>query len=122
MKITMNTDTKEFERAMKEAEFDEAETREVLHAGGMTIKNRQVQLVPVRTGDTKKSIDIFDTGPGSIEVGPTTPYADVIEFGRSDREYPVQPFVRPSVAGRGPAIQGQMTKKVNEILRRKGLS
>lgn len=122
--VKMSFDTKRFERAMKDANLTKREKLEVLKAGAKTIARRQRQLVPVDTGATKRSIDVRVSGAGigdTVDVGPTTEYAPVIEYGRGDGNYPAQPFVRPSIVGRGPVIQGQMTIAVNAILRRKGL-
>lgn len=122
MRIGLTTDTKQFEKAMRDAKMGKRDTKRVLQAGAKTVANKQRELVPVDEGDTKRSIQVFDVGD-HLEVGPTTPYAPVIEYGDPTRPgYPIQPFVRPSYFGREHIIQGQMTKEVNAILREKGLT
>jgi len=70
----------------------------------LTVVNRQRSLVPVDTAATKTSIkpDIQTATATKVEdhIGPSTDYAPYIEFGVTSKpNYPIQPFVRPSVNG-----------------------
>ena len=71
---------------------------------GLTVVNKQRQLVPVDTAATKNSIqprvDDATTSQVVQNIGPSTDYAPSIEFGVTSKpNYPIQPFVRPSVNG-----------------------
>jgi len=70
----------------------------------LTIVNKQRQDVPVDTSLTKNSIQPHIQSATDTEVidhiGPETDYAPYIELGVvSKPNYPIQPFVRPSVFG-----------------------
>ena len=71
---------------------------------GLTVVNKQRQDVPVDTAATKNSIQP-DIQTATVEkvvdhIGPSTDYAPSIEFGVTSKpNYPIQPFVRPSVKG-----------------------
>lgn len=70
----------------------------------LTIVNKQREKVPVDTGETRASIGQHIQSATSEEVidhiGPETDYAPFIELGiPSKPNYPIQPFIRPSVNG-----------------------
>lgn len=76
---------------------------------GLTVVNKQRQDVPVDTADTKNSIQPDIQSATSLQVvdhvGPSTDYSPSIEFGVTSKpNYPIQPFVRPSVNGYENAI------------------
>ena len=99
----IEVDLKEFEKAIENMTFTSSELMHVAGAGSAVIKTVQKLLVPVDTGDTRTSI-LEDFNPGDtvveVEIGPRTEYSPYIEFGTSNPNYPIQPFVRPSVFGR----------------------
>ena len=76
---------------------------------GLTVVNKQRQDVPVDTAATKNSIKPDIQSATSLQVvdhvGPSTDYSPSIEFGVTSKpNYPIQPFVRPSVNGYENAI------------------
>ena len=76
---------------------------------GLTVVNKQRQDVPVDTAATKNSIQPDIQSATSLQVvdhvGPSTDYSPSIEFGVTSKpNYPIQPFVRPSVNGYENAI------------------
>ena len=99
----IEVDLKEFEKAIENMKFTSSELMHVAGSGSAVIKTTQKILVPVDTGATRASI-LEDFNPGDtvveVEIGPRTEYSPYIEFGTSNPNYPIQPFVRPSVFGR----------------------
>ena len=76
----------------------------------LTIVNKQRELVPVDTAATKNSISPHIQSASDKEVidhvGPETDYAPFIELGVTSKpNYPIQPFIRPSVFGNERNIQ-----------------
>jgi hypothetical protein len=103
MNFEFTIDEDEFMEALRKIEITDAELMSVAGAGSAVIKTTQKLLVPVDTGATRASIaEHFEKGDAiaSIEIGPSTEYAPYIEFGTSNPNYPIQPFVVPSVFGR----------------------
>ena len=75
----------------------------------LTVINRQQLLVPKKTHATEDSVEQDIQSATSLQVvdhvGPSTDYAPSIEFGITSKpNYPIQPFVRPSVNGYENAI------------------
>lgn len=76
----------------------------------LTIVNKQRELVPVDTAATKNSVSPHIQSASDKEVidhvGPETDYAPFIELGVTSKpNYPIQPFIRPSVFGNERNIQ-----------------
>lgn len=89
-------------------------------APALTIVNSQRQDVPVDTSATKNSIMQHvqsSSAEGVIDhIGPETDYAPYIELGvASNPNYPIQPFVRPSVFGN----EAQIKKSANAAFKMK---
>jgi hypothetical protein len=101
--MNMSADTKEFERAMNALTISSTELMHVAGAGSAVMKTTQKILVPKDTHATELSI-LEEFFPGDkivdIEVGPRTDYSPYIEFGTSNPNYPIQPFVVPSAFGK----------------------
>ena len=75
----------------------------------LTVINKQRVLVPKKTGATRDSVqpDIQTATASEVvdHIGPSTDYAPSIEFGVTSKpNYPIQPFVRPSVNGNEKSI------------------
>ena len=105
----MTIDTSELDAWVVRARLTEVDMLAIEKPAAMTIINQQRQLVPVDTGATKLSISsqiIVSTAKLVTDhIGPSTLYALFIEFGViSKPNYPIQPFVRPSVMGAGGQI------------------
>lgn len=103
MNFEFTIDEDEFLQALRNIEITDEDLMHVAGAGSAVIKTTQKLLVPVDTGATRTSIaEYFEKGNAiaSVEVGPSTDYAPYIEFGTSNPNYPIQPFVVPSVFGR----------------------
>ena len=107
--MNMTVDTSDFDRAMNAMKISSGELMHIAGAGSAVMKTTQKLLCPVDTGATRLSI-LEEFFPGDrvadIEVGPRTDYSPYIEFGTSNPNYPIQPFVRPSAFG---------TSKVNVL-------
>ena len=101
--MNMTVDTKMFDKMMNAMKISSTELMHVAGAGSAVMKTTQKLLVPVDTGATRASI-LEEFFPGDkvadIEVGPRTDYSPYIEFGTSNPNYPIQPFVRPSAFGK----------------------
>ena len=64
-----------------------------------------------QTGETKRSVDLDITDGGfSAESGPTTEYAEYLEFGT--RFMDAQPFVKPSLDAQAAKFERDMQKLV----------
>jgi len=75
----------------------------------LTVVNKQRLLVPKKSHATENSVkpDIQSATALQVvdHVGPSTTYSPSIEFGITSKpNYPIQPFVRPSVNGYENAI------------------
>lgn len=118
-------DTSEVAAFIKKAELTERDMLTIEKPAALTIINQQRQLVPVDTGATKLSIGsqiIVSTAKLVTDhIGPSTLYAPFIEFGViSKPNYPMQPFVRPSVMGRGVSLVVRVADTAfKKILQRK---
>jgi len=91
---------------------------------GLTVVNKQRQDVPVDTGATKNSIkpDIQNATALQVvdHIGPSTEYAPSIEFGVTSKpNYPIQPFVRPSVNGNEGNIAKVATAAFKKLIGQK---
>jgi hypothetical protein len=89
-------------------------------APALMIVNNQRQDVPVDTSATKNSIQQHIQSASADQVkdhiGPETGYAPFIELGVvSKPNYPIQPFVRPSVFGN----EAQIRNSANAAFRMK---
>ena len=97
-------------KALKGGEFSRNDMLDIEKPVSLTIVNKQREKVPVKSGDTKGSIGPHIQKATENEVidhiGPETDYAPFIELGViSKPNYPIQPFVRPSVYGNERNIQ-----------------
>jgi len=114
MSISMKVDISGLQNALKKIELSESDMINLVGAGSYVIVNRQRQLVPVDTAATKDSIKshIIESSKTRVEdeVGPETNYAPNIEYGRKDMpNYPIQPFIRPSIEGN----EANITRPIN---------
>ena len=94
-------DISEFLAFVKKAALTGSDLLKIEKPGELTILNTQRTLVKVVTGNLQGSINIQTQSSSALEVvshiGPNTPYAAAIEFGRPDiPNFPIQPYVRPS--------------------------
>lgn len=97
-------ETKEIFAFFKKANLTQQDMLNIEKPGGLTVSNIQKALVPVDTGATKVGIipEIQSSSDMEVidDIGPQTDYSEYIEFGViSKPNYPIQPFVRPSVMG-----------------------
>ena len=104
MKTSVKFDTREFEAAIKRGRFTRSDMLDLEKPVALTVVNKQREKVPVDTGATRASIGQHIQKATETEVvdhiGPETDYAPYIELGViSKPNYPIQPFVRPSVFG-----------------------
>ena len=101
--MNMTVDTSAFDRAINAMKISSSELMHIAGAGSAVMKTTQKILVPKDTHATELSI-LEEFNPGDkivdIEVGPRTDYSPYIEFGTSNPNYPIQPFVRPSAFGK----------------------
>ena len=104
MKANFSADAKRFKQFVTGLKLTRYSIQEVAKPAVATISNKQIELVPGDTGATRASIkqhdvtvrdDYFET-----DIGAETNYAPFIENGREDMpNYPMQPFIRPSIYG-----------------------
>jgi len=123
--MSITVDLKDFNKAIDKAKFSRQEIMDIMGVGAAVVKTTQKLLVPVDTGATRASIKEYfnaDTKVSEVDIGPNTEYAPYIEYGTSNPNYPIQPFVVPSATGksRDSAINA-MLYAVESILREKGL-
>ena len=106
-RTSSRVDTKEIFAFFKKANLTEQDMLNIEKPGGLTVINSQRAIVPV--GETAATItgiisEIQSASDTLVvdDVGPQTDYSEYIEFGViSKPNYPIQPFVRPSVMGNG---------------------
>ena len=104
MKQTASVDASKALAALKGGKFTREDMLDIEKPVGLTIVNKQREKVPTDTFATKISItpDIQKASSDEVidHIGPQTDYAPYIELGVASRpNYPIQPFVRPSVYG-----------------------
>ena len=104
MSVSVEIDDKEVFKAFRDGVLTIGDILDVEKPIALTIVNSQKRDVPVDTAATKTSIRPHIQRATTDEVidhiGPETEYAEYIEFGViSKPNYPIQPFVRPSVFG-----------------------
>jgi len=104
MKTTASVDALKAIAALKGGKFTREDMLDIEKPIAMTVVNKQREKVPVDTSATKTSItpDIQRATAEEVidHIGPQTTYAPYIELGVASKpNYPIQPFVRPSVYG-----------------------
>ena len=124
--ITIKIDTKDVDAALRRGKFTAEDMKDMEKPIALTIINKQRELVPVKSGDTKASCSQHiqeATATRVIDhVGPETTYAPNIEYGVTSKpNYPIQPFVRPSVFGNEGVIrsvaEAAFKAKIAEVFR-----
>lgn len=100
----MSADIRQAMKALEGGKLTRNDMLDIEKPVALTIVNKQREKVPVDTSDTKGSIGPHIQKATDEEVidhiGPETDYAPFIELGViSKPNYPIQPFVRPSVYG-----------------------
>jgi len=108
--ITISINTKDVDAALRGGKFTAEDMKDMEKPIALTVINKQRELVPVKTADTKNSISqhIQEATAARVidHVGPETTYAPSIEYGITSKpNYPIQPFVRPSVFGNEATIK-----------------
>lgn len=71
-----------------------ARRHEVLQAAAFAIQAHAKNIVPVRTGTLKASIQVWPEGHNRYAVGTTVVYAPYVEFGT--RYMAARPYLRPA--------------------------
>jgi len=104
-----SVDASEAIAALKHGKLTEGDMLDIEKPIALTIVNKQTELVPVKSGATKLSIKqhIQSSSKDKVvdHIGPETDYSPFIELGVvSKPNYPIQPFVRPSVFGNESVI------------------
>jgi hypothetical protein len=97
-----SVDTKELEKALDAIDFKGGDLLNIEGAGAAVLVNGMRMRVAVDTAATKNGVQSHiesQTDEQIVdEVGPETTYAPNIEYGVSTKpNYPIQPFVRPTV-------------------------
>lgn len=106
----MKVDAREALAALQRGAFSSGDLLDIEKPVALTIVNKQREKVPTDTHDTENSIRPHIQRANASEVidhiGPETDYAPSIELGVASKpNYPIQPFVRPSVFGNERTIQ-----------------
>ena len=123
--ITSSSDTSELSALTKRAKMSKSDMLNIEKPAGLTIVNNQRTLVPKDTAATMLSIhsEVITATANVVtaQIGPTTIYAPAIEFGiPSKPNYPIQPFVRPSIFGAmGKAVVKAAATAFNSIVRKR---
>lgn len=109
-------------QALKEAKLTANDLLQIEGAGAYVLVNGMRMRVPVKTGATRASIQphiIENTNTRLVdEVGPETIYAPAIEYGRTDMpNYPIQPFIRPTVEEDGDQVQRVISAAFGQLVK-----
>jgi len=124
--ITIKIDTKDVDAALRRGKFTAEDMKDMEKPIALTIINKQRELVPVKTSATKNSCSQHIQSATATQVidhvGPETDYAPNIEYGVTSKpNYPIQPFVRPSVFGNEGVIrsvaEAAFKAKIAEVFR-----
>ena len=107
--MSVKVNDREVIAALKKGMLSVGDMLSIAKPINLTVVNKQRQDVPVDTAATKNSVqpDIQDATTERVvtHIGPSTTYAPSIEFGVTSKpNYPIQPFVRPSINGNEKAI------------------
>ena len=107
--VKVTFDDKQVMVALRGGRFTAGDLLDIEKPIALTIINRQRLLVPTDTHDTQNSCSQHiqeSTATRVVDhVGPETTYAPYIEYGVASKpNYPIQPFVRPSVFGNESTI------------------
>lgn len=122
-RVGIKIDASQLEKALKAIRLDGNDLLQIEGAGQWVLVNGMRIRVPVDSGATRNSIMphiIESTGTRVVDdVGPETIYAPNIEYGiQSKPNYPIQPFVRPTVEEDGDNVQAAISHafaaKVNQ--------
>jgi hypothetical protein len=95
-----------------------------LWPAGLILKQAAVAIVPVDTGHLRDSITVEElppseqgimvyAGAGEYEVN----YAGFVEYGTSNPNYPIQPYMRPSIDENLDAMADAVSKNIHEQVR-----
>ena len=122
--MTFKIDDREVIKALKGGALSVQDMLGILKPASLTVVNKQRQDVPVDTAATKTSIrpDIQESSAARVvtHIGPSTDYAPYIEFGVASKpNYPIQPFVRPSVTGNERNIEKVASAAFKATVKRK---
>ena len=124
-KSGIKVDSKAFRKHVIDQKLTDIEMTNIGGAGAAVIRNTQVLDVPVDTAATKLSIKshIVTATPDYYEddVGPETVYAPFIEYGTSMPNYPMQPFIRPSVQNNIKNVTMVVSSAFGSLIRTKWL-
>lgn len=123
IKLDIEIDDRKVLKALKRAKMSETDMLEIEAPMGLTVVNKQREKVPVLTAATQNSVtpEIQEASDEKVvdHIGPQTDYAPSIEFGIKKRpNYPIQPFVRPSIFGNERNIINVATTAYKKVLRR----
>ena len=121
---TITVNDKEVLAALKKGVLTESDMLDIEAPIGLTVVNKQREKVPVLTSATQNSIkpDIQKSSKDEVvdHIGPSTDYAPSIEFGITSKpNYPIQPFVRPSIFGNERNIFNVATEAFKRKIREK---
>ena len=95
-----------------------------LWPAGLLIKESAVDIVPVDTGRLQASITVEELSPdehgimvfaGAGEYDVT--YATIVEFGNSNPNYPIQPYMRPAIDNNTETIPAVLRLEIERQLR-----
>ena len=106
----MSIDTRQADALLNRLDLSKPDMLDIEKPIALTIVNKQREKVPVDTAATKTSIGPhIETATDKQvvdHVGPETDYAPFIELGVATKpNYPIQPFIRPSVFGNEGTIE-----------------
>ena len=102
--MTVKVDDRQVIAALKKGMLSVGDMLDIEKPMALTIVNKQRLLVPKKTHATENSVgpEIQSATDEKVvdHIGPETDYAPFIEDGITSKpNYPIQPFVRPSVQG-----------------------
>ncbi len=114
--MSVIVDDREVVAALKRIRLTQKNMLDIAAPMGLTVVNHQRTAVPKDTHATELSIkpEVVTATERLVTqiIGPSTDYAPSIEFGViSKPNYPIQPFVRPSVMG----VNGKRVVRVGEV-------
>ncbi len=113
---------KQFQRNMRELKEDmPAVLESAMQVGGMVIEREARRICPYETGNLRSSIHTEvrqERKEVTAVIGTNVEYAKYVEYGTSNPNYPVQPFLRPALDSKAGEALKQVIRVLNKFFER----
>lgn len=112
--------TKKLNRALaRHSQRVTKKTKAALRAGAYKIENEATELVPVLTGNLKRSIhtEVEEQRNEIVaDIGTNVDYAEAVEYGTKNR--PAKPYLRPAFDRKADEAEKEVIDTLDELLKK----